>query len=257
VSKAAARKLLATPTLDMRVAGDYETMSRWAEELITLELKSRPDLLLCASAGGTPTRTYERLGLQSKRQPKLFSKLRVLQIDEWAGLPPGSPARCESDLKRKLLKPLRLEQSRYFGFQSDAPDPAAECVRLSGWLQANGPIDICILGLGINGHVAMNEPADQFNPGPHVARLTRSSQQHSLLKDLPKKPSHGLTLGMADILRSRKILLLINGGHKRAALQRLMHPRVTTRFPASFLWLHPDTTVLCDRQAAAGIKAKV
>jgi len=250
VSNAGGTELRGLPTLDIHVAEDYETMSRWAEDLIAGELKRQPDLLLCASAGGTPTRTYEQLASRCKKQPRLFSKLRILQIDEWAGLPAGNPARCDSDLRTKLLEPLRIRKKYYFGFESSARNPDAECARVGRWLATNGPIDICILGLGVNGHVAMNEPADALIPGPHVAELTRSSQRHPLLQGILKKPRYGLTLGMGDILRSRKILLLVNGRHKRAALKRLMEPRVSTRFPASFLWLHPDATVVCDRQAA-------
>jgi len=239
------------PTLNIHVAENYEMMSRVVEEIIVQELSRRPTLLLCASAGGTPTGAYQRLGLRCKQQPKLFSKLRVLQIDEWVGLPPNSPARCQADLAANLLAPLRISEKRYFGFESSTQAPGSECVRVAKWLAANGPIDTCILGLGINGHVAMNEPADSLYSGPHVAKLTRTSQKHPLLRNLRKKPRHGMTLGMGDILRSRKILLLVNGAHKRAALNRLAKGKVTTRFPASFLWLHPDATVICERQAAA------
>src|SRR5205823_1153862 len=102
-----------------------------------------------------------------------------------------------------------------------------ECGRIARWLAANGPIDICILGLGRNGHIAMNEPAQAMTPHAHVAKLTCVSQKHSLLRRLKKKPRCGLTLGMADILRSRKILLLVSGRHKRAALKKLLSPRIT------------------------------
>jgi galactosamine-6-phosphate isomerase len=96
----------------------------------------------------------------------------------------------------------------------------------------------------------MNEPANHFVPHAHVAKLARSSIEHPLLKDLARKPRYGMTLGLGEILRSRKILLLASGASKRAVIQRLLEPRVTTRFPASFLWLHQDATVLCDRNAA-------
>ncbi len=225
-------------------------MSQRAADLIVAELKRRPDLLLCVSAGGTPTKAYERLAAWRKQQPRLFRKMRVLQIDEWGGLAPGSPASCQADLQAKLLDPLGIEPARYRGFTSDAADASGDCERIAQWLKRNGPIDLCLLGLGVNGHVAMNEPAPTLTPHAHVARLARSSQNHAMLKNLKRKPRYGLTLGLGDILCSRKILLLASGQLKRAVLKRLMEPRVTTKFPASFLWLHPDVTVLCDRQAA-------
>ena len=232
------------------VAASYDQMSRRAEELILSELTTQPDLILCASAGGTPTRLYELLGARCQRQPRLFEKMRVLQIDEWGGLPRGHAASCETDLRLKLLQPLHVKKERYTGFRTAAPHPEAECKRMRAWLAKNGPIDICILGLGVNGHVAMNEPAEALTPHAHVSTLTPSSLKHPMLKDLEQKPCYGLTLGMADILSSRIVLLLVNGSHKRAALKRVLEPKVSTQFPASFLWLHPKAFVFCDREAA-------
>ena len=237
--------------LRVRVAKDYGTMSRRAADFIEAELKRRADLLLCASAGGTPTGLYRRLAKRYDAAPAIFKKLRVLQIDEWGGLPPGNPATCRTDLQNKLLQPLGISSQRFEGFRSDAPDPERECERISRWLAANGPIDICLLGLGLNGHVAMNEPADEFVPHPHVSKLTRSSLGHGMLKDLQAKPRYGLTLGLGDILRSRRILLVVSGQAKQTVMKRLLQPRVSPRFPASFLWLHSDVTIICDRDAAA------
>jgi galactosamine-6-phosphate isomerase len=238
--------------LRIQVLDFYEAMSRDAADLICRELKQKPNLLLCVSAGATPTRTYELLAARYGRQPKLFNRLRVVQIDEWGGLAPGDPATCAEDLRTKLLEPLGIARNRFTGFRTDSPDPQADCRRIGRWLASHGPIDICILGLGTNGHVAMNEPAEVITPHAHVATLAESSRKHGMLKDLARKPRYGLTLGMADILRSRRILLLVSGKPKRPALKRLMKPEVTTQFPASFLWLHPDATVLCDRAAAGG-----
>jgi galactosamine-6-phosphate isomerase len=99
----------------------------------------------------------------------------------------------------------------------------------------------------------MNEPAPEIIPQAHVTKLARSSLRHPLLHHCQRKPRFGMTIGMGDILSSRKILLLVSGSHKRACLARLLQPRVTTRFPASLLWLHPAVTVLYDRAAATDL----
>jgi galactosamine-6-phosphate isomerase len=235
----------------IQIDKDYAAMSARAADFIVAELKRRPDLLLCASAGGTPTGPYEQLAARYVRQPHVFKKMRVVQIDEWVGPAPSHPATCRYDLQTKLLAPLRIERSRFRGYKSDAADPRREPRTMSQWLTKNGPIDICILGLGLNGHIAMNEPGDSLIPQAHVSKLTLQSQKHSMLATLKRKPRFGLTLGMADILSSRKILLLVSGPTKTAILKRTMQPKVTTRLPASFLHLHPDVTVLCDRAAAS------
>ena len=243
----------AIPALQVRVARNHAAMSQQAARIIVSQLKQKPDLLLCASAGNTPGQTYQCLAQEFTRRSRLFARLRVIQIDEWGGLPRGSSATCEADLRSKLISPLQIRADRFAGFRSDADEPDAECCRISQWLVAKGPIDICILGLGLNGHVAMNEPAASSNPCAHVVKLAPSSRRHAMLRGLARKPAYGLTLGLGDILQSRKILLLVSGKNKRAALKRLMCPKVTSRFPASFLWLHSDATVLCDQEAANGL----
>jgi len=235
----------------VRVAKAYARMSSHAADIICEELQRKPDLLLCLSAGGTPTGLYEELVKRRLFNPKLFSRFRAMGVDEWGGLPAGGPGTCQADLERKLLGPMKIQSSRRRLFRSDAPAPERECERMARWLVENGPIDVCILGLGLNGHVAMNEPGTTLNPRVHVAGLAPSSSRHSMLKALSRKPRFGLTLGLLDILGSRKIILLVSGQTKRPILQKLLQPRVTTRLPASFLWLHPNSTVLCD-QAALG-----
>ncbi len=121
---------------------------------------------------------------------------------------------------------------------------------------AEGPIDLCVLGLGVNGHLALNEPAASLLPTAHVARLSQASLRHPMLANSPKLPAYGLTLGMADILVSRDILLLVSGVNKREPLKRLLRREITTEFPASFLWLHPNWTLLCDQNAAEGLDLK-
>ena len=232
------------------VAKNYSEMSRLAGEYIEAEVRTKPDLIICASAGGTPTGVYERMAKRHADDRRLFRKLRVLQIDEWGGLSPKNPATCRMDLVTKLLGPLAINGERFEGFRSDAKDPERDCQRIARWLAQNGPIDICLLGLGLNGHLAMNEPGDEFVPHTHVSTLARSSLNHGMLRSLKRKPRYGLTLGMGDILRSRKLLLVVNGKAKRKVLAKLLEGKVSTHFPASFLWLHSDATIICDRESA-------
>ena len=145
-----------------------------------------------------------------------------------------------------------MPPERWIGFRGDAADAAAECRRVAAALEDAGPIDLCILGLGSNGHLALNEPAESFDPLCHVAALDARSRAHPMLAGTGTQVREGLTLGLGDILRARRILLLVSGSAKRAPLARLAARRVTPALPASFLWLHGDATCLCDADAAAG-----
>jgi galactosamine-6-phosphate isomerase len=235
----------------VHVATDAEGMSRAAAAHLTAVLRREPDALLCLATGASPARTYELLARRGRADRSLFAQARLLKLDEWGSLPAGDPATCESYLRQRLLVPLRIPADRFFGWRNQPNDPEAECRRVAVWLAANGPIAVSVLGLGTNGHLGFNEPAAQLQPGPHVARLSLASLSHTMLGGSRRGLSSGLTLGMADLLRSREVVLLVNGRHKADQLRRLFRRRITPRFPASFLWLHPHVHLFCDRAAAS------
>ena len=235
------------------VAEDHEGSSRRATRLVVAALRRQPRLLLGLATGETPTGTYARLAAVRARDPSLFGGLRILKLDEWLGLPMDHPSTCEAYLREKVLRPWGIAASRYEGFDSRPKSAAGECARLAGWLARHGPMDLCVLGLGQNGHLLLNEPGASLVPGPHVARLAPATRRHSMIRPLSAPPRRGLTLGLGDILKAKAVLVLVSGRHKAAALRRMTAGGVTPRCPASFLALHPDVTVLCDREAARGI----
>lgn len=230
------------------VSPDYETLSRRAADWLLERLRDKPNSLVCLAAGSTPKLTYELLAQHGKLEPGLFAHARWIKLDEWGGLSMDDPATCEKQLREQLVTPMSLSQ-RYVAFNSNPPNPVAECNRIANWLGDNGPIDLCVLGLGANGHLGFNEPAKALQPHAHIAELSASSMSHSMLYSSQCQPTFGLTLGMADLLASRSILLLVNGKAKRVPLKRLVAEGITTAFPASLLHVHRETTVLCDANA--------
>ena len=230
------------------VLPDYKTLSQRAAELVVAELRAKPTSLLCLASGSTPTRTYELLALEGAKEPTLFEHCRIIKLDEWGGLSPGDPATCDSQLRTTLVSPLGLTE-RYVAFESNPLDPNAECARIAAWLDQNGPIDISVLGLGINGHLGFTEPAENLQPFAHVAELSQASLAHAMLAKSDVRPTYGLTLGMADLIQSRCILLLVSGSTKRDPLQRLLGGRLSTEFPASMLQVHPNVLLICDAAA--------
>jgi len=231
------------------VLPNHEAMSQRAAEWIADAIRQRPDALLCAASGSTPNRAYELLADKFAASPLNCARLRLIKLDEWGGLPMDDPATCESHLRRVLVEPLSLDD-RYVSFASDG-EPEAECQRIAAWLRQHGPIDVCALGLGLNGHLGFNEPHAFLRPHAHVAKLSDTSMTHAMLSQSSRRPTHGLTLGIADLLQSREVLLLVSGENKRAALARLLQGEIASQFPASFLQLHPAVTLLCDETALA------
>ena len=232
------------------VLPDREALDRAAAEVIWEAARAKPDLLICLASGGTPTGTYALL----TGAPERLADARYIQLDEWAGPSPDHPASCAAYLERTVRGPLAVPPERWIGIRGDAPDAAVECRRVATALEEAGPIDLCILGLGLNGHLALNEPAESFDPFCHVATLGERSRSHPMLAATAAPVRHGLTLGLGDILRARRILLMVSGAAKREPLARLAARRVTPTLPASFLWLHGDAVCLCDKDAAADIE---
>ncbi len=233
--------------MNITYCNDYESMSFKAATFIISEIKKNKELLLCPATGNSPVSLYRQLVNKSKLDRKLFENLRILKLDEWGAVSENHPMSCEYYLRTRLLEQLGIPSERYISFSSNPADPIEECKRIQSELDNEGPIDICILGLGKNGHIGFNEPAQFLNPNCHIADLSKESIQHSMVRSMDTAPEFGLTLGMQDILFAKKILLLISGKKKKSITERLLQRKVTTDLPASFLWLHNNVECIIDK----------
>jgi galactosamine-6-phosphate isomerase len=228
---------------------DYDSLSVQAAARVITEIEKKNDLLLCAATGNSPVGLYGELVRRSEVDRELFEELRIVMLDEWVALPEGGPGSCRHYLRTRLLDPLGIPPERCIEFDSNAAQPAEECERVRSELTQRGPIDVCILGLGTNGHIGFNEPGSFLVPCCHPARLREESRQHGMVRSLETKPQFGMTLGMQEILASRRIILLVAGAGKSRATANLLSEQVTTMLPASFLWLHDNVDCLIDRTA--------
>ncbi|SHG30179.1 galactosamine-6-phosphate isomerase [Flagellimonas flava] len=201
------------------------------------ELHKHPDLLLCAATGSSPIPLYNQLAKIATQNSSLFHHLRLIPLDEWIGLP-SLEGSCDEYLQQHLMEPLKIDQGRYLKFDAGNSDLEQECLRIGQLLKQEGPIDLCILGMGKNGHLGFNEPAVKLQPHCHIASLSTESQQHGMIRATVLKPSKGITLGMQDILSSRRIILLISGDGKEEAKQQFFSRTISPKCPASMLWQH-------------------
>jgi galactosamine-6-phosphate isomerase len=142
---------------------------------------------------------------------------------------------------------LGIDATRYITIDPLPQNPEEECARVQRKLEEIGPIDICILGIGVNGHIALNEPAVKLQLDCHVEKLAESTLNNGMIKSLTQPPTFGMTLGVGNLLASKRILLFISGKGKKEALQQLLRREITTDFPASLLWLHPNVDLLIDQ----------
>lgn len=228
---------------------DYASMSAHASQIIIDDLKQNKNLRLGAATGGSPTGMYAGLAKAYQDDTSLFDHLQVIKLDEWGIIPMTHPDSCQSYLKQHLLGPLHISVERYEEFNTNNPDLLAECKRIQDSIDQNGPLDIVILGLGKNGHIGFNEPAESLQVDCHKAILAESTIQHDPTLSQGPEPAFGLTLGLRSILQAKKILFLVTGSGKEEAIKQFMEMKITTSLPASFLWLHPNVECLINENA--------
>ena len=224
---------------------NYAALSRKAASFIAEEVQQNPQLLFCAATGGSPTGMYAEMA----KDQILYSKMRVVKMDEWGIIPLNHPDSCETYLIKHLLEPLEIGTDRYTTFDTAPEVVEAECHRMNTFIRENGPLDICILGLGKNGHIAFNEPAGVLNPDFHKALLAESTIAHDPALAQGSEPAYGLCVGMEGIMQSKKIIFLVTGKGKQEAVKRIMERKIGTDCPASFLWMHPNVECIIDNSA--------
>lgn len=231
---------------DIQVFAGYPEMSQAAARFMYAELGKKTGAVLCAASGNSPRLAYDLLAQHylAKEEKAAF---KLLSLDEWVGLPADHPACGAYQLTNQLIRPLDL--TGYFLFDGQFSDEKKEIARGRSYLEENGPIDLCVLGIGVNGHLGFNEPDSYVRPTIHKIALAETSKSHNMITGSGFTPEYGITLGVGDILQSRKILLLVNGTAKRGIMDRFFTRQVTTQLPASFLWLHRDLTIFGDQEA--------
>jgi galactosamine-6-phosphate isomerase len=225
---------------------DYGQMSRSCAHYIIEALKRDPEQLICTATGNSPTGVYQEWTKSYQMEPEPFETLKIIKLDEWGGIPMADPGSCETFIQDRILSTLNIGRERYISLNSDPDSPEKECERMQRELEQQGPIDICLLGLGKNGHIGFNEPAASLNPHCHVVRLSETSLNHQMTGKMGDKPRYGLTLGMIDILSSKKIILLMTGEGKKDIFAQLMSKKISTELPASLLWGHADVECYVD-----------
>lgn len=240
--------------LELVIAEDYEQMSSFSSNLIYNEIRNKKDLLICTATGSTPTRTYGLLAKKFEENPQIFKEIRIIKLDEFGGIPMNDPATCETYLQKHIVAPLNIDSSRYISFNSNPDNPEFEIERISEELNDSGDIDLCILGMGVNGHLGFNEPADVLHANIHIAKLADTTKKYGIALQSEHEIKYGLTLGMNEIMRSKNILLLVNGKHKQEPFKKFLSAEITTQLPATMLWMHPNVTVVCDRDAMTDVE---
>jgi galactosamine-6-phosphate isomerase len=235
--------------MEVRIYPDADTAGYDGAGVVLNVLKGTPKPLMCVAAGNSPVPLYRTLATLLARDQALTSTLRVIKLDEWLGVSPEEPGSCEHFIRTHLVEPSRLPLSGYIGFSPDERIAAEEVCRIDTFLESDGPIDLAVLGLGLNGHIGFNEPGEYGIAESHVVSLSRDSLNHPMVQISGHRPVGGITIGLRALLNAGKIILVVTGSKKREQLSRLLEGQITPRFPASFLHLHRNVLCLTDEDA--------
>jgi len=230
---------------------NYDEMSRRAAETISEQVKNKPESLLCFAAGHTPTGTLVHLVEASKRGEVDFSQCDFVGLDEFVGLGWEEEGSCYGYLDQHFFRPLGISNDKIHFFQADGPDLEKECRETDQYIREHGGIDVLLLGVGVNGHLGLNEPYVSMNLDSHVAALdetTKSVGQKYFSGQ--RKLEQGITIGLKQVLESKTVVLIANGAVKRDAISALLKGGYDEKYPVSCLNLHPHCYVYVDKEAA-------
>ena len=234
-------------------AKDYEEMSKKAANLIMAQVTMKPDCVLGLATGSTPVGTYQRL-IEYYRQGDLdFSGVRTVNLDEYRGLSRTDSQSYYYFMQEHLFSQINLAPGASFIPDGTNDDAAAVCADYEETIRALGGVDLQLLGLGNNGHIGFNEPAEVFEKETHCVDLVQSTIEANsrFFASVDEVPTQAYTMGIRTIMKAKKILVIVNGAGKADILKQAFYGPITPKVPASILQLHPDVTVIAD-EAACG-----
>lgn len=209
-------------------------------------LHEKAHSVVALPTGNTPLPLYSEVIVRVHARTINLDKVKIFNLDEYCGLPQSDPRSFAAFLRQHLTAPVGLADRQLRLLRGDAPDIEAECCAYDAALANCGGIDLCILGLGVNGHVAFNEPGSDWHLRTHVVDLsqaTRAALERQMR--LPWRiPVRGVTMGIKTLMESRHVLLLLAGPHKEAAKAAFYCGVPDIDWPVTSLLSHPSVTVI-------------
>lgn len=240
---------------ELRTLPDYEALSRAAADAVAERVRAHPEVVLLLPTGTTPLGMYRRLVEMHASEGLSFAGATFFNLDEYLGLPADHPASYHVYMRDNFYGLIDADPGRVHVPEGNAPDPEAECERYESAMAEAGGVDLCVLGIGRNGHIGFNEPGAPFDSRTRVVRLSETTRLVNAgdFED-NRAPERAITVGMGTIFESREILLLASGANKADAVAAAAEGEASETVPASMLRRHPDATFLLDREAASAVE---
>lgn len=235
---------------------DYEMMSRKAAAVIAAQIVNKPDCVLGLATGSTPIGTYKRLIEMYNAGDIDFEEVKTANLDEYRGLTRDNDQSYYYFMFDNLFKSVNIDIDNTNIPDGTEPDAEKECARYEQVIADLGGVDLQLLGLGHNGHIGFNEPADHFVKKTQCVDLQESTIEANkrFFENKDMVPRQAYTMGIGTIMSAKKILLIVSGEDKAEILAKVISGPVTPMVPASILQMHQDVTVIADDAALSRLK---
>jgi len=235
------------------IVDSKEEMGKKAASLVSSQIILKPDSVLGLATGGTPLGMYKELINLYNEKEIDFKLVKTFNLDEYVGIGKENDQSYHYYMMNNLFEFINIPEENINIPDGSAKDIEEECLRYESAIKQAGGIDIQVLGIGTNGHIGFNEPDVNFEAETHLVKLEESTIQANSIyfKTIKEVPTTAVSMGIKTIMNSRKIVLLANGLSKAEAIYGLVNGKINPNLQASILQLHPDVTLILDKDAAS------
>lgn len=240
--------------MEVVIVENAEKIGEVAAGIIARFVNQKPDAVLGVATGSSPITTYQHLGKLVDEGKLSLKNCKAFMLDEYVGLPADHPERYRTFIERYFVTPTDIKPQNVHGPDGLADDLFAACDEYERLISEAGGVDIQILGIGTDGHIAFNEPGSSLASRTRLKTLmpqTRQDNARFFDNDINQVPTHALTQGVGTIMSCRHALLVANGEAKAEAIKRIVEGPVTSMWTGSALQLHPHVTIVLDEGAAS------
>ncbi|MEX0747639.1 MAG: glucosamine-6-phosphate deaminase [Rhodothermales bacterium] len=240
----------------VEVLEDYDAISDRASEIVTTHVRRKPDSVIGFATGGTPLGLYRRLIDNHLHKGLDFSKITTFNLDEYVSLAPEHPQSYHYFMWENLFKHINVNSSKVYIPHGMADDVEYFCEWYEQQIKKAGGIDLQILGIGANGHLAFNEPGSSMGSRTRIKTLTQKTVRDNarFFENPDDVPIYAITMGIGTIMDARTLLLIASGENKAEAVRNALEGPITGICPATVVQMHRFAHVLLDKPAASKLQ---
>ncbi|MCY3634387.1 MAG: glucosamine-6-phosphate deaminase [bacterium] len=241
--------------MEVVIACNEHMVGELAADIVAAQLTPGGHPVIGLATGSSPLAAYRSLIERCLRGELSFADASAIMLDEYVGLPGDHPQTNRNVIRRDFVDSIDLPLERLYCPRADSEDLDAACSDYDQ-LVSSVEVDVQLLGIGSNGHLAFNEPGSSFASRTRVKTLAEQTRRDNarFFPSLDEVPQHVVTQGLATLLQARHLVLVASGPAKAAPIAAAVEGPVTAMCPASVLQLHPHATVLIDEQASADLQ---